>query len=251
MYKKVLMVFAALFFTVIQTGCGKDDNVYLEEAATEVEASFETGSAFREQTDSDALMNAGEIDITGSGADTGKTDADRTDNMTGNSNTAQGEGSLKSDSCYVYVCGAVRIPGVYVLSAGARIYEAVSLAGGLSEKACAEFVNQAETVSDGQMIWIPTQEEAAEGITLSAGDMADGVRTGEENNASAEDGRIDLNGASASELMTLPGIGQSKADSIIAYRTANGSFSSEEEIMNVEGIKEGVYNRIKDHIKVK
>ena len=51
--------------------------------------------------------------------------------------------------------------------------------------------------------------------------------------------------------MTLPGIGQAKADSIVRYREKNGAFSSIEEIKQVEGIKEGVYNRIKDNIKVK
>ena len=69
--------------------------------------------------------------------------------------------------------------------------------------------------------------------------------------AQDSDGRIDLNLATAAELMTLSGIGQTKADSIIRYREKNGSFSSVEEIKQVEGIKEGVYNRIKDHIKVK
>ena len=66
-----------------------------------------------------------------------------------------------------------------------------------------------------------------------------------------EDSRIDLNRATAEELMTLPGVGQSKADSIIRYRMEHGGFSAVEEIMNVEGIKEGVFNRIKDNIKVK
>lgn len=61
----------------------------------------------------------------------------------------------------------------------------------------------------------------------------------------------DLNTASLAELMTLSGIGQTKAQAVVNYRDAHGGFSSVEEIMNVDGIKEGLYNRIRDQIKVK
>lgn len=129
--------------------------------------------------------------------------------------------------CCVYICGAVVNPGVYEVASGSRIYEVVVQAGGLTEEADVAAVNQAEIVSDGQMIYLPA---AGEG--------------------SAEDGRVNINTASVEELMTLSGIGQAKAEQIVTYRDANGSFSSGEEIMNVDGIKEGLYNRIKDNIRV-
>jgi competence protein ComEA len=149
-------------------------------------------------------------------------------------------GETGSGEIFVYVCGAVKDPGVYELKAGDRIYEAIDMAGGFSEDACEEAINLADEASDAQMIWVPTVEEAAEGGLSQTGD----------DEGQADDGLIDINSATAAELMTLPGIGQSKADSIISYRDANGSFARPEDIMNVDGIKEGVYNRIKDSIKV-
>lgn len=129
--------------------------------------------------------------------------------------------------CYVYICGAVAEPGVYEVKQGSRIYEVVYMAGGLTEDADVSSVNQAEVIYDGQMIYLPTE---AEGET---------------------DGRVNINTASVDELMTLSGIGQTKAEQILAYRNENGNFSSVEEIMNVDGIKEGLYSRIKDDIRVK
>lgn len=131
--------------------------------------------------------------------------------------------------CYVYICGAVENPGVYEVAAGNRIYEVVTLAGGLTADADVSAVNQAELVSDGQMIYLPAMGESS----------------------TDTDTRVNINTASVAELMTLSGIGQAKAEQIAAYRDANGSFSSVEEIMNVDGIKEGLYNRIKDDIRVK
>ena len=149
----------------------------------------------------------------------------------------------ESDSlCYVYVCGAVEQPGVYLLQSGGRVYEAITLAGGLTEDAAGNALNQAEHVSDGQMIQVPTKEEAA---LSDAGESAE-----EPDRMQAEDGKININTASAEMLMTLPGVGQSKAESIIAYREEKGTFSSVEAIKNVNGIKDGVYNQIKDKITV-
>ncbi len=138
--------------------------------------------------------------------------------------------------CYVYVCGAVVQPGVYKLPAKSRIYEAIQMAGGLLESACPDSVNQAEEATDGQMVKILTQKEA---------DNMDAQEID-----SAQDGRVNLNTADAGKLMQLPGIGASKAESIISYRTEKGSFSSIEEIKNITGIKEGVYSKIKDYITV-
>ena len=64
------------------------------------------------------------------------------------------------------------------------------------------------------------------------------------------DGKININTAGKDALMTLPGIGESKADAIIAYREAQGKFQNTEELMNIRGIKEGIYNKIKDLIIV-
>lgn len=160
---------------------------------------------------------------------------------------------------YVYVCGAVKAPGVYRVDPGTRIFEAVALAGGITEDGSPESLNQALPVADGQMIRILTRaeekaQEAAGEEHERAGGAPDGVSLGlrsGEAAAAGEDGLLDLNLASVSDLMALPGIGEAKAKSIVAYRSEHGAFSSKEELMNISGIKEGVYNRIRDYIKVK
>ena len=130
-------------------------------------------------------------------------------------------------------------PGVYELAGDARVYEAIALAGGLNDAAAGEALNQASTVTDGERIYIPTAEELEKGIV----DGQTAEVTGTDNQ-----GKININTAAKEELKTLPGIGDAKADSIISYREANGGFQTVEELMQVEGIKEGVFNKIKDRV---
>lgn len=148
----------------------------------------------------------------------------------------------ESEPCniFVYICGSVVSPGVYELSDGARVYEAIEHAGGFKEEAAQEAINQAEKVTDGQQIYIPTKEEVEAGETEVSKQWVGGD--------SSLSGKVNINTASKDELMTLSGIGDSRAESIIAYRESNGPFQSVEELMNVEGIKEGVFNKIRDQI---
>lgn len=178
----------------------------------------------------------------------------------GNKNEPAGNADADSDGqmCFVYVCGAVKHPGVFELPQGSRVYEALAMAGGLQKNAYAKDLNQAEQIADGQMIEVLTKKEYQDqyGQTQQAGrgagetgkpqDHPDGNVSGK----APADGRIDLNTATKEELMTLSGIGEAKAASIIAYRESSGGFSSPEEIMNVSGIGEGVYARIQDKIAV-
>ena len=141
--------------------------------------------------------------------------------------------------CYVYICGAVAYPGVYALPEGSRIYEVIEAAGGMTEEADDTLVNQAEPVTDGMMIRIYTEAEALDGT-------ADVVLPDKEHT----DGKVDINAAGMAELMTLPGIGSAKAEAIVTYREEYGAFLSIEDLMNIPGIKEGVFRQIKEHIKV-
>lgn len=103
------------------------------------------------------------------------------------------------------------------------------------------------------MIEVLTVKEYKEAAGKQEPFGKDGGQQNAENarsNPQEADGRMDLNTATAQELMTLNGIGEAKAANIIAYREANGGFSSVDEIMNVSGIGEGVYARIQDKIKV-
>ena len=141
----------------------------------------------------------------------------------------------ESQKLAVFVCGAVVSPGVYELSEGSRVYEAIALAGGMTENAAMTAVNQAELLSDGQMIEIPTIEEQ-QAQTAAEEAHADGL--------------VNINTAGAEELKTLPGIGDAKARSIIAYREKNGGFGAAEDIKNVEGIGDGVFAKLEGCIKV-
>ena len=150
---------------------------------------------------------------------------------------------------YVYVCGAVYEPGVYALPAGSRLYEAVEAAGGFLPDACEEYCNLASVVSDGMQYRIPTTEEVLSGNVITE----NRVEEASPGNTSAYDGNglLDINLATAAELMTLPGIGQTRADAIITYRDEHGHFSNKEEIMQVTGIKEGLYSQIEGYITVR
>ena len=139
--------------------------------------------------------------------------------------------------CTVYICGAVKHPGVYRLHGDARVCDAVDAAGGLSRKADAFAVNQARLLTDGEQITIPRKGKKS----------STKGRTGTDDKVS---GLVNINQADLAELMTLAGIGEAKAQLIIDYRTENGSFSSIEDIMKISGIKEGIYNRIKDQITI-
>lgn len=164
---------------------------------------------------------------------------------------AEGKSILETQQagvCFIHICGAVVCPGVYQVPEGSRLYEAISQAGGLSADACDYMVNQAQIVTDGMQIYIPTVQEAetVQSAYPAAGSGADWV-TGREQ---TQDGSVNLNSATKEQLMTLPGIGESRAEAIIAYRQEHGGFSNVEELMNVSGIKQGVYDRLKERIRV-
>ena len=148
--------------------------------------------------------------------------------------------STKDDSntdIYVHICGAVINPGVYQVPAGTRVYQALELAGGSSDDAYLSGINLADKLADGQKVYIPAEGENAEGILSTDSGGVQSVM-------------ININTASEAELMTLPGIGQSRAKDIINYRVKNGLFESIDDIMKVSGIKEAAFEKIKDLIKV-
>lgn len=160
---------------------------------------------------------------------------------------------------YIHVCGLVSTPGVYGLPAGSRVYEAIEAAGGFSEAAVPDYLNLAQVLEDGMKIQVPDREQAEEwkarGLTQSGISMGGGTagvqtsgRTGSGEGGSKA--RVNLNTASREELMTLRGIGASRADDIIHYRQEFGGFKSIEDIMNVSGIKDAAFEKIKDSITV-
>ncbi len=184
-----------------------------------------------------------ELEVSSGGENAGDSGGKAAEKSGGDSGQAAGEhgGDVSEEGdVYVYVCGAVNAPGVYELKEGARVFEAIQLAGGLTEAAAADAVNQARIVTDGEQIRVPTVEEAQNQGAGVAGEVTEGT----------ENNKININTAGKEELMMLTGIGEAKAESIMDYREKNGSFTSIEELMQIEGIKEGVFNKIKDDITI-
>lgn len=148
--------------------------------------------------------------------------------------------SEESGQIYVYVCGAVKNPGVYQADSGSRLFEVIEMAGGFVPEADRAGLNLARSITDGEQIVVLTQEEAAQKMTVVS-----------ENAAGQQDsGLVNINTASLSELTRVSGIGESRAQAIIAYREKNGAFQSIEEIKKVDGIKDGLFSKIKDYITI-
>ena len=168
--------------------------------------------------------------------------------------------SEEEKTLVVHICGAVSAPGVYELPAGSRIIDAVEAGGGFLPEAEEACCNLAEEIVDGCQIYIMTKSEScADGQTeKKAGiqtspdsDMQTTDRNVRSNSAPAlENGLVNLNTADVAALMTLPGIGESRAKAIISYREQHGAFAQIEDIMKISGIKQAAFSKIKDKITV-
>lgn len=195
--------------------------------------------------------------------------------------------------CFVHICGEVKIPGVYELKAGSRIFQAVEAAGGLTEEAAADFINLAAPVLDGMQVQIPGKEEVlglteqergalseryvriagVPGAAASSGPAgvsgaaagsgmagepggpagvsgAAGIAGGQGVPGSGGSVAVNINTAGVEELTGLNGIGKARAEDIIRYRSEHGGFKKIEEIMNIPGIKDALFQKIKDSITV-
>ena len=168
--------------------------------------------------------------------------------------------SEEAKTLVVHICGAVSAPGVYELPAGSRIIDAVEAGGGFLPEADEACCNLAEEIVDGCQIYIMTKSEScADGQTeKKAGiqtspdsDMQTTDRNVRSNSTTAlKNGLVNLNTADVAALMTLPGIGESRAKAIISYREQHGAFAQIEDIMKISGIKQAAFSKIKDKITV-
>lgn len=152
---------------------------------------------------------------------------------------------------YVHLCGAVKKPDVYKIDENTRLVDVIVLAGGLTEDAAGDFVNQASLLEDGQQIYIPTKDEVKEKTPMEFISSEPSPDKKSNNSTENSNGTVNINTASLEELMTLSGIGKAKAKSIVDYRETHNGFKSIEEIKNIDGIKDAVYNKIKASISVK
>ena len=138
----------------------------------------------------------------------------------------------------VYICGAVKEPGVYELPQGSRLLDLVTTAGGFLESVDERAFNLASVLKDGQQITVFTKEE------LEA-DPEAAIYAGP-----SEGSLVNINTADKERLMTLPGIGESRAMAIIAYREENGGFVDVEDIKNISGIGDKMFERLSGLIEV-
>ena len=139
---------------------------------------------------------------------------------------------------YVDISGAVNTPGVYKVTSETRLYELIEMAGGLTEDADIDSINQASTVSDGMKIIIPEIGQDIPGTSRMIGG------TGNQ-----ESELVNINTADKSALMTLPGIGETYAERIIEYRNRT-AFNSIEDLKNIKGIGEATFEKLRDRITV-
>ncbi|ACA41322.1 helix-hairpin-helix domain-containing protein [Lysinibacillus sphaericus] len=144
---------------------------------------------------------------------------------------------------FVDIKGAVMYPGVYELQPDKRIFDAIQLAGGYIENADTQLVNHAQKVQDEMVIYIPIKGEQLEDISSNLL-----MLPLESQNKSQ---KINVNTADAETLATLPGIGPSKAHSILSYREEKGRFQTIDDVRNINGIGDKTFEKIKDSITVK
>ncbi len=223
-HKCLLTVFFMLIF--ILAGCGKQS--YLE---------TKSQSEKSQQSDSNQGNRA-------TGSSNTAVLSDKKSNKNTNSKKTKTKKTSDDTPWVVCITGAVNQPGVFHVKEDTRVYEVIALAGGFRSDADQDSLNQAAAVSDGEMIRILTVEEAKLSDSPEASSQSqtqDGKSTG---------GKVSLNRASKEELMTLPGIGESKADAIIKYREENGSFRSIDDLKKISGIKDGVISKFKDKVVI-
>lgn len=144
----------------------------------------------------------------------------------------------------VHVTGAVGQPGVVSLLPGSRVQDAINAAGGLTAGAQVDAVNLSARVKDGERLHVPEAGEVVTPPQVPAPERQPG------NLELPAEGPVNLNNASAEQLMTLPGIGEVKAQAIIAYREQHNGFKTIEELMEVSGFGEATFERLKDSITV-
>lgn len=169
--------------------------------------------------------------------------------------------------------GAVTNPGVYELKTGSVVNDLINLGGGVKKGVSLKNINLSKKLSDEMVVYVYTDSELkkiavsstvveecvceTEEITSCEGSSI--IITGENSNTSSDNNtsdqgeevkKVSINTAELAELMTLSGIGESKAKAIIEYRTNNGKFNNIEEIKNVSGIGDSVYQKIKDDITI-
>lgn len=150
----------------------------------------------------------------------------------------------------VEIKGEVLNPNVYVLKKGSTIKELIDVAGGVKEDVDTYTINMTKVLDDGDVV-VMYKDEKLEGLNYKVNEIVNDKSTDEYiTNEIWESSKISINSATKEELMSLPSIGEAKANAIIEYRKKNGLFKKIEDIKNVKGIGNALYEKIKDYINI-
>lgn len=142
--------------------------------------------------------------------------------------------------------GAVQKPGVYTAQEGERVIDLINRAGGFLDDADQTKINLSQKVADEMVIYVPKVGEDSNVMEQ----VASFFQPQQSGNEASSDGKVNINQADSTLLQTLPGIGPSKAEAIIEYRETNGPFKMIEDIMNISGIGEKTFEKLKNSITV-
>jgi competence protein ComEA len=154
--------------------------------------------------------------------------------------TEEVEEEIEDTSLVIDIKGAVELPGVYEMQSGARVHHLIDEAGGLKSEADERSINLAAPLEDGMVIYIPKVGEVEESLITA-------LPVGQEGDKE----KVNINLATSDELQSLTGIGPSKAEAIITYREENGPFKAPEDLLEVSGIGEKSFEKIKEEIIIK
>ena len=152
--------------------------------------------------------------------------------------------SPERETILVDVKGAVQSEGVYELPSTARVNDAVKAAGGFSDQADKKSVNLAQKLSDEAVVYVASQGENVSVVQSATSSPA----TGDAGNENTE--KINLNTATVADLTTISGIGEKRANDILAYRDSQGGFSSVDDLNNVSGIGDKTLENIRPYVTV-
>lgn len=201
--------------------------------------------------------------VTSFGQESADTDLDQSFSITTKDGQASSESSDTKKQICVYVSGCVVNPGICYLEEGSRVADAIGAVGGMSSDAASDSLNLARLLEDGEQINVISLAERDEMLKMTESDASSNPNGSGPNpskpqagsavnntSATIKNGKVNINTATSTELQTIKGIGQSKAEKIIAYRESNGVFKSIDDLKKVSGIGEKTLESIRDAICV-
>lgn len=160
---------------------------------------------------------------------------------------------IKEEKVTVDIKGAVLNPGIYTLDNNKRVFDAITIAGGLLDNSDTENINMSLKLTDEMVIIVPFKEKKQNSVgdkehLNNSNNIENDAKVSNSKNTNNE--KVSINKANKEDLMTLEGIGETRALAIINYRKEHGNFKSISELQNVKGIGKSIFEKIKDNIEL-